>query len=134
MAQRIGKYKVSKREKAIYEHDVENGTFSALDVPGNCQFGTDGTSTLGFYGATKVDRPTAITQTYSTAVTTHAVATALAPPAGGTGATAGAYDSAANRNLMITSVTALRTDFIMLQGVVNKLIDDLQELGLIASS
>lgn len=36
--------------------------------------------------------------------------TAIAPPAGGTGATAGAYDSAANRNLMITSLTACVTD------------------------
>lgn len=42
--------------------------------------------------------PPAITQTQS------------APPAGGTGATAGAYDSGANRDLMITSLTAARTD------------------------
>lgn len=36
--------------------------------------------------------------------------TQLAAPAGGTGATAGAYDSAANRDLMIASVNAARTD------------------------
>ena len=36
--------------------------------------------------------------------------TQLAAPAGGTGATAGAYDTSANRNLMITSVNAARTD------------------------
>lgn len=36
--------------------------------------------------------------------------TQLAPPAGGTGATAGAYDTAGNRDLAITSITAARTD------------------------
>lgn len=36
--------------------------------------------------------------------------TQLAAPAGGTGATAGAYDTAANRNLMIVSVNAAMTD------------------------
>ena len=37
-------------------------------------------------------------------------ATQLAAPAGGTGATAGAYDSAANRDLAIVSINAARTD------------------------
>lgn len=37
-------------------------------------------------------------------------ATQLAAPAGGTGATAGAYDTAGNRDLMIASVNAARTD------------------------
>lgn len=37
-------------------------------------------------------------------------ATALAPPAGGTGIQAGCYGSAANRNLFIASLTALRVD------------------------
>lgn len=36
--------------------------------------------------------------------------TQLAAPAGGTGATGGAYDNATNRNLMIDSVNAARTD------------------------
>lgn len=36
--------------------------------------------------------------------------TQLAAPAGGTGATAGAYDTAGNRDLMIASVNAARTD------------------------
>ena len=36
------------------------------------------------------------------------VADVLAAPAGGTGATAGAYDSAANRNLMIATVNGMR--------------------------
>jgi len=44
------------------------------------------------------------------AVTATVAVTSSAPPAGGTGATAGAYDSAANRDLMIASLTAVRVD------------------------
>lgn len=36
--------------------------------------------------------------------------TATNPPAGGTGATAGAYDTAAHRDALIASVTALVAD------------------------
>lgn len=36
--------------------------------------------------------------------------TQLAAPAGGTGATAGAYDTAGNRDLAIASINAARTD------------------------
>ena len=41
--------------------------------------------------------------------------TALAPPAGGTGAQAGCYDSASNRDLMIVALTATRTDIAALR-------------------
>lgn len=51
--------------------------------------------------------------------------TQLAAPAGGGGATAGAYDSAANRDLMIASVNAARDDIIALRAM-------LVDLGLIA--
>ena len=34
MGKRVGKYKLSKKETAIYEHDVTVGTFSALDITG----------------------------------------------------------------------------------------------------
>lgn len=45
------------------------------------------------------------------ALTATALAAAIpaAAPAGGTGATAGAYDTAGNRDLMITTVNGLRT-------------------------
>ena len=39
MAQRIGKYKVSKKENAIYKHDVDTGTFSVLDIDGTANCG-----------------------------------------------------------------------------------------------
>ena len=107
---------------------------------------------MGFFGVTPAVRPTAYTQTYATADKTHAALTATsiaavipaAAPAGGTGATAGAYDTAANRNSMITTLNDLRTwavemdldyeailvDLTDLKQLVNSVIDDLQSLGL----
>ena len=76
--------------------------------------------------------PTAYTQTYSTASKTVPNGTASDPPAGGTGATAGAYDTAAHRNAMITSLTNCIADVTALKKVVNAIIDDLQVLGLVA--
>jgi hypothetical protein len=46
----------------------------------------------------------------------HEGITAVAAPAGGTGATAGAYDTAGNRDLMITVVNAMRT--LINEGIV----------------
>ena len=74
---------------------------------------------------------TAYTQTYATASRTVPAATALTPPAGGTGATAGAYDSAANRDLMIASITATQADLLALKQVVNSLINDLRTLKVV---
>jgi hypothetical protein len=87
---------------------------------------------IGFFGATPVTKPTAYTQTYSTASKTVPNATASNPPAGGTGTTAGAYDTAANRDAMITSLTNEIADLAALKKVVNSLIDDLQALGLVS--
>jgi len=80
----------------------------------------------------KKDIPSAAyTQTYSTALRTVANATQSTPPAGGTGATAGAYDSAANRDLMIASITAGAADLLALKKVVTAIIDDLQTAGIL---
>lgn len=49
-------------------------------------------------------------QRKTTATTAVAAQTQLAPPAGGTGAAAGGWDTAGNRDLGITSITAGRTD------------------------
>lgn len=68
------------------------------------------------------------TQTYATAARTVPVATASTPPAGGTGAAAGAYDTSGNRDLMIASITATQADLLALKQVVNSIIDDLQAL------
>lgn len=58
----------------------------------------DGTAPrLGFYGATAVVKPAALT------------ATAPAAPAGGTGTAAGGWDTAANRDLAIATINNLKT-------------------------
>ena len=86
---------------------------------------------LAFHGSTAADAADAYTQTYSTTARTVPAATQATPPAGGTGATVGAYDTAENRDLMIASITAGAADLLALKKVVNALIDDLQEIGLI---
>ena len=63
-----------------------------------------------------------------TATAAAAATTSLAAPAGGTGATAGAYDSAANRDLMITAQNAIRTDVAAQKVELDKLITDVQTL------
>lgn len=50
--------------------------------------------------------------------TAPAALTQVAAPAGGSGATAGAYDTAANRDLAIASINAARDDVIALQAEV----------------
>lgn len=87
--------------------------------------------TVGFYGVTKVARPTAYTQTYATAARTVPTATQVTPPAGGAGAAAGAWDTAGNRDLAIASITAGAADLVELKKVVNSIIDDLQAVGLL---
>lgn len=78
-----------------------------------------------------VARRSAYTQTYATADKTHANMTSAAMPAGGTGAAAGGWDTAGNRDQAIAEFAALRNDVIDLKQLVNALIDDLQVLGLV---
>ncbi len=61
-----------------------------------------------------------------------AAATALNPPAGGTGQAAGGYDTAANRNLMITSLTAVIADVAEIRTQFNALLAELQTEGTVA--
>lgn len=51
-----------------------------------------------------------------------AAVTQLAAPVGGTGATAGAYDTAANRDLAISSINDARTDIAAQKVELDKLI------------
>jgi hypothetical protein len=67
---------------------------------------------LGFYGATAVVKPTALT------------ATVAAAPAGGTGTAAGAWDTSGNRDLAIATINNLKTR-------VDQLETKLQALGLL---
>ena len=54
-------------------------------------------------------------------------------PAGGTGATEGAYDTAANRNLMIASIAAIRVDVAAVRTTVNSLLTKLRTAGIVTS-
>ena len=101
------------------------------DTTTGLRIGGSGTQKLGFFGVTPVVRPSAFTQTYSTASKTHANVTQLAAPAGGTGTAAGGWSTAANRDLAITSINAARNDIANIKQVLNALIDDLQAEGLI---
>jgi hypothetical protein len=85
---------------------------------------------IGVNGVTPPASTTTITQTYATTATTVAAVTGSDPPAGGTGATAGAYDTAANRDAMIASLTAARADILDIKKNLNAVIDILQAAGL----
>lgn len=77
-----------------------------------------------------------------------AAITATTPPAGGTGATAGAYDTSAHRDAMITSLTAViadvtatraevvkaHADIDVLRATVLALTNALQAAGLISAT
>lgn len=117
---------ISTTNLTITDKDIVLSTGTGTKI------GTSATQKLGFFNATPIVRGTAFTQTYSTASHTHADVTQLAAPAGGTGTAAGGWDTAANRNLAITSINAAKTDIANIKQVLNALIDDLQALGLIA--
>ena len=86
---------------------------------------------ISFYNVAPVARPSAYTQTYVTADKTHAAMVSVAMPAGGSGGAAGGWDTAANRDTAIAEFANLRTDVIDVKQLVNSVIDDLQDLGLL---
>ena len=108
-------------------------------------------STLGLYGVTPATRPTAYTQTYSTATKTHSNPTAANPAAiteytpHASGAvpvvSAGATDldtTAAALNTLVdecqaleTEVSALVVDMANVKQVLNQVLDDLQTVGML---
>lgn len=68
-----------------------------------------------------------------TTVTDPSAITAIAFPAGGTGAAAGAWDTSGNRDLAIARFAALLADVTALRTTVNTLIAQLRASGAIAS-
>lgn len=94
----------------------------------------DGTvAKIGFLGATAVARPTAYTQTYSTASRTHSNFTSadLATTAA-TQTLPWGFASQAQADAIATQFNALRADVANLKQLVNSLIDDAQAFGLAA--
>lgn len=86
---------------------------------------------VSFFNVAPVARAGAYTQTYATADKTHAAMTSAAMPAGGVGAAAGGWDTAANRDTAITEFANLRNDVIDAKQLINSVIDDLQAYGLL---
>lgn len=110
------------------------------------KIGTATTQKLGFYNATPIVRPSAYTQTYSTADKTLATPTAAAITnnTGGSisttfaaitaGASYAQADMTATKNALASTADQLgklRADILDTNQMLNSLIDDLQALGLI---
>lgn len=130
-----------------------NGNFTFADTANfvvgtttGLKIGTATTQKIGFYNATPVVRPTAYTQTYSTADKTMAARTAaaLTDNTGGTvsttlaaitaGATYTQADMVAVKNALASLADQMnksRNDSLDIAQVVNAVIDDLQALGLV---
>jgi len=107
---------------------IKDGTNIPLDTTTGTKIGTGTTQKLGFWNATPIVRPSAFTQTYSTATRTHANLTYSAPAAYGAGANG--YSTAAMASAVHAAVIALAADLTNLKQVVNALIDDHQAIGL----
>lgn len=96
-------------------------------------------ATMGFYGVTPTARPSAYTQTYSTASKTHPALTSpfLTDNSGGTAdgtlqsisVTPTQAEVRNNFAEVATACNGLRVDIDNLKKVVNSVIDDLQALG-----
>jgi hypothetical protein len=87
---------------------------------------------LSFYGVTAAARPSAYTQTYSTASKTHPNMTAAAVgTTASTNITPYGYTTNTQADAIVTAINALITDVTDLKKVVNSIIDDGQALGLL---
>jgi hypothetical protein len=123
------------------EFTVPNGNVTASDLSVTGTATVAGAVTLqsdlihtgtkvGFFSTTPAARPSAYTQTYSTATRTHANPTAVAV------ATTAATNSSpygfaqAQADAIVTAVNALVVDVAGVKQVLNSVIDDLQTLGL----
>jgi hypothetical protein len=119
-------------KRGLYIENISGATnnYSIYTNTGDIRLmSTPATDKLGFWGATPIVRPSAYTQTYSTADKTHADFTS-ADIGAFTGGAIGFLD-AAERDNVRTQFNALRADVADVKQLVNSLIDDLQNLGLV---
>ena len=87
---------------------------------------------IGFYAVAPVARPSAYTQTYATADKTHANATSAdLVTTAVTQTTPFGFAGAAQGDNIATQFNALRVDVLDVKQLVNSVIDDLQNLGLL---
>jgi len=88
-------------------------------------------STVGFYGVTPAARPSAYTQTYSTADKTHANVTSAAVVTTAATNVAPYGYAQAQADAIPVAINATQADLLDLKQLLNSVIDDLQALGLL---
>jgi hypothetical protein len=71
MAKRVGKYKVSDKEHALFTHDSDTYSAGSIAVTGNANIGSSAAHLIGFYDVAGVDQPDAIADAAVT-FTSHA--------------------------------------------------------------
>lgn len=84
--------------------------------------------TLGYEGFIRNATTGAVADTAAATTTTTATAVPAAAPAGGTGATAGAWDTAANRDLAIATINGLRDYAIEQKADFNAIVVDVADI------
>jgi hypothetical protein len=109
-----------------YSLALRTGTTTAIKIEGTTS------PALGFYGVTPVTRPSAYTQTYSTAAKTNPNMTAsTVSTTASTNVAPYGYTTSAQADAIVTTLNALITDVTDLKKLVNSIIDDGQALGLL---
>ena|SRR3990172_4131118 len=86
---------------------------------------------VGFYGVTPVARPSAFTQTYSTATRTHANPAAASVAASTVIITPFGLSSSAQMDNLVIAVNNLVSDMTNVKQVLNQVLDDLQNAGIL---
>jgi hypothetical protein len=105
--------------KSMWKLDSNGATVEFLETAGDASLLIDGvTIAEGTVGGAVADAA-AITASDA------AAATVSAPPAGGTGAAAGGWDTAPNRDLAIASINALIADVLDIRTEFNLDLDDI---------
>lgn len=118
---------------------VTFGAAVRVNVAGDAQIGSATTDLVAFHGSTPTDQCAAYTQTYSTADRTHAAPTAAtltaADGAGTNDNTIGAITADASViaavQEIVDEINKLIADVADTKQIVNSVIDDLQEKGLV---
>ena len=88
-------------------------------------------TTVGFYGVAPAARPSAFTQTYSTATRTHSNPAAASVSASAVLVTPFGLSSSAQMDNLVIAVNNLVSDMANVKQVLNQVLDDLQLQGLL---
>jgi len=109
--------------------NTQNITFSQST---GTKIGTNTAEKIAFWNATPIARPSAYTQTFSTADKTHAARTSAATATtASTQTTPWGFSTQAQADAIVTNLNAVRADLDDTAQLLNSVIDDLQALGLV---